>query len=302
MDDHEIPIPCSGCGRPQPRGEMFGVAPDLLCQSCRDGLSKRMHVRFRPASVYRRPLVTFAVVGLAAVIYLFDHWIFKRAPMGGPLGPEWWRSLWESGHAGEAIWAGHVHSLLTCAFFHGFFLHIFFNAWWVLALGRAVESGFGHWQMLVLVVGGAVAASAAEWIAQGSGEGLSGVVYALAFFLYVHRKTNPAAAMVMNQRTINYLLMWFVLCIVLTQMGSWNVANWAHGGGALWGWAAGHASLHAKRRLWVPLLGVATVLLVVMSVYVAFGTVRLVRGSQAGAESFTVPRAEWRKDWLSRQR
>jgi len=290
MEDQEILIPCSVCGQPQPRAEMFGAAPDLLCQRCRDGVSQRLNVRFRPLARNRKPVVTFGLIGLAGIIYLLDHLIFGRAGFQ-PQGPVWWQSMWYALHVSEVVWTGTVYSLLSSAFFHGFFLHFFFNAWWILSLGRATESGFGPRTLLLLVVGGAMVASAAEWIANGSGEGLSGVVYALAFFLYVHHKTNPFAAAIMNRRTINYLSMWFVLCIVLTMAGSWHVANWAHGGGAVWGWLAGQATLHANRRRLVPALALGTILIVVLSVFVVFGTVKM-----AGGDTWS--RSHWRTYWL----
>ena len=50
--------------------------------------------------------------------------------------------------------------------------------------------------------------------------------------------------------------MWFVICILIPSL---NVANWAHGGGLLWGLAAGWASTQAKPWSWYAALGAVTI-------------------------------------------
>jgi GlpG protein len=146
-----------------------------------------------------------------------------------------------------------------------------FNVWWCYDLGRAIEGRWGHLTLLVLVVGGGFAASAVQWMVEGGGVGLSGVLYALAGFLFALRRVDPVAAAVMNPRIANTLIVWFVVCIVLTKTGSLAVANWAHGGGAVWGYLAGLALRVRWRRLAVPVLLLATAGLVAATPYVAFG-------------------------------
>lgn len=255
---------------------MFGVEPDLLCEACADGVRRRMQVRFRPVLKDRKPIVTNAAIGIAAVLFIADKFVFKTGDW-----PGWWEALYLNLHAGPRIWDGHVWTLLGAAFFHGGFIHIFFNCWWILVLGRATESGFGHRTLIALIVGSAMVASGLEWIVNGPGVGLSGVVYALAFFLWAHHKSNPYAAAIMNRRTINFLSMWFVLCIVLTQTGTWNIANWAHGGGALWGWGVGLAMLHEKRKVLVPLAAAATVAIILATSVVTVGTQTDLRAADA---------------------
>ncbi len=160
-------------------------------------------------------------------------------------------------------------------------LHLLFNAWWVRDLGRAIEGAWGPLAVAGLVVGTAVAASASQWIAVGPGIGLSGVVFGLAGFLFALRRTHPVAAALMHPGMVNALLGWFVICVILTEMGSLPVANWAHGGGAVWGLAAGYATGSSHRRVWIPVLVVLTVGLVLASQYVAFGE-----------------RAAFREEWL----
>jgi membrane associated rhomboid family serine protease len=139
--------------------------------------------------------------------------------------------------------------------------------------------------LIALIVGSAMVASGLEWVVNGPGVGLSGVVYALAFFLFAHHKTNPYAAAIMNRRTINFLAMWFVLCIVLTMSGTWNIANWAHGGGALWGWGVGLAMLHKNRKVLVPLAAAATVAIILATSVVTVGRQTELKAADAKAKA-----------------
>ena len=162
--------------------------------------------------------------------------------------------------------------------------------WWILALGRATESGFGHLTLALLVVGSALTSGGAEWMINGPGVGLSGVVYALAFFLWVHHKTNPFAATIMNQRTINFLSMWFVLCIVMTLTGVWQIANWAHGVGGLFGWLLGQATLSSERRRLVPLAIAATIAFSACVALFAFGDQKILRAADREIRDTTTQR------------
>lgn len=300
MQDQEILIPCSACGQAQPRTEMFGAAPDLLCQRCRDGLSRRMNVRFRPLARERKPIVTYAMIGIAAGLYVLEHFVFASKMIGPGIWPTWWETVYLNLHMGPRIWDGQVWPLLGSAFLHGGFIHIFFNAWWILSLGKATESGFGHRTLVLLVIGSALVSGGAEWMISGPGVGLSGVVYALAFFLWVHHKTNAFAAAIMNQRTINFLSMWFVLCIVMTMTGTWSIANWAHGMGALFGWLTGQATLRSNRRVLVPLAIVGTIAFTVCLVFIAFGVQRSLRAADReikGAETQMVRYVYYLNGW-----
>ena len=62
----------------------------------------------------------------------------------------------------------------------------------------------------------------------------------------------------MHEGIARFLAFWFVLCIALTATGTMAIANWAHGGGALFGLAAGWISTQQRPWPWRILLGVAT--------------------------------------------
>jgi membrane associated rhomboid family serine protease len=261
---------CTACDRRLARSEMFGLEPDLLCPDCAHGVRKRMQVRVKRRVPDRRPVVTLTILALAGLFFLFSD-VFFQYPANFANWPDWYVDLRLLTQTSPLVWQGEVWGLVGAAFWHIDVIHILFNGWWIWDLGRATENGFGRWSLVLLVLGSAAVASAAEWMLNGMGVGLSGVVYALALFLWVHHRTNPAAAAVMNRRTLNFLAMWFVLCIVLTATGTWRIGNWAHGAGAVWGFLAGHAALHARRRLLVPALAAFTITIMALAPHVAFG-------------------------------
>jgi GlpG protein len=237
---------------------MFGAPPDLRCEACADRLRARYDTRLaarRPRA--RPPIVASLVAAVAVLVFVSVHLLSGKKPWLPYL------LVWD-----EAIREGELWRFVTSAFLHagprfghGLLLgivHVGFNVWWVVDLGRGIENRWGHLALAGLVFGGAATAALVNWVASGGGVGLSGVVYALAGFLFALRRVDGTAAALMNPRTANALIAWFLFCIVLTMSGSLGVANWAHGGGAVWGYAAGAATRTSRRRIAIPLFALAT--------------------------------------------
>ena len=250
---------CSKCGTAAPREEMFGIEPDLLCARC----AERVRDAYRRGSAFRRrnhaPFVTSFVLAVSAFLFVLVHVLRKY--------PEW-PTLWVES---EAIWDGEVWRLVTSAFFHGGFLHFFFNAWFCWDLGRGIEDAWGHGTALALLLLGAGFSGAVSWMVSGPGIGLSGAVYAMAGFLFALRRTHPTAATLMGPRTVSVLLLWFVVGVVLTETGAMGIGNWAHGAGAVWGWLLGAAYAHRLRRPLVALVIALGVAAIALSPFLAFG-------------------------------
>ncbi len=248
---------------------MFGADPDLVCPDCARQVREKYAHRVGPRIGHHRPILTSAFIAAAAALFVAAHAVKPT--------PEWISAI----VAGPEVWVGETWRLATTAFLHAGpafgaswtmgIVHILFNCWWLRDLGRAIEGAWGPLAILGLVVGTAIAASAAQWITTGPGIGLSGVVFGLAGFLFALRRVHPVAAALMNPGMVNALVGWFILCVILTQMGSLPIANWAHGGGAVWGLAAGYAVGSRHRRVWIPVLAVLTVGLMLAAQFVAFG-------------------------------
>ena len=295
MSAEDAIVACSACGATAPRGDMFGVEPELLCEACADGVRSRMHVRFRPLAHERPPRATALCLALAAVLYLCAHVIWPRGSDGGQ--PGWLQMLYQ----GWSIWGGAVWKHLTSIFLHGGLLHGAMNAgalWW---LGRPLEQRWGTPAFVGLLVATGMAGSATQWIVSDAGSvGLSGAIFGFAGFLIARRRDDAVAAQVMDDRSIRWVLGWGLLCIVLTITNIQPIANWAHGAGLATGWLIGRASAHPLRQLLVPAAAMVCVALVVASVFVALGTTTVSYDDRR--TWVTEPRAKVRADWLAQRR
>jgi membrane associated rhomboid family serine protease len=147
----------------------------------------------------------------------------------------------------ERIWGGDYGGLLTTTFLHAnpmenpvFIMHLIFNLLWIVKLGSVAERVLGRLEFAVFCGVAGLVASGAELAMTGNGSvGLSGIVYALFGLAWAGRRTISAFQLVTDQSTVNYMIGWFFLCVFLTYAGSWGVANFAHGGGLLFGGAVG---------------------------------------------------------------
>jgi len=138
---------------------------------------------------------------------------------------------------------GEPWRVLTTALPHVDQQHLLFNLVWLWMLGTAVEGRFGSWALLgaaALLAGGP---AIAEYALAGAGVGLSGVGYGLFGMLWVLRRRDPRLRDVVDGWAAAAFALWFVICVVTTQLGLWRVANVAHavgaGLGALLGLAVG---------------------------------------------------------------
>lgn len=137
------------------------------------------------------------------------------------------------------IWSGRWGALVTTVFLHGGVLHLLFNLLWLLRLGSTVEQTFGHLEFAVFCLAAAFVSSGAELAVFGNvGVGMSGVVYALFGLVWGARRTLPAFTAVATDDNVRLMIGWMVLCFVMTELNLMNIANAAHAGGLLFGFAA----------------------------------------------------------------
>lgn len=150
----------------------------------------------------------------------------------------------------QDLWNGALHGLFTTCLVHIEPVHLLCNLYWMWTLGQVVERELRWHATLGLFVAAGVVSSAAELAGSGStGIGLSGVVYALFGFLCGARARVPAFREFLTRQVVQLFLVWLVVCFVATWAGVWNVGNYAHLGGLLFGYgvAAGW-SLERGRR------------------------------------------------------
>ena len=170
----------------------------------------------------------------------------------------------------SSIWSGQLWRPFTSCILHGGLIHVAFNAYWMLIFGAVLEPRFGSLRYLGLFVLLGYVSMMPEFLAsnldtplngQAGGVGLSGIVYGLFGLLWMGRRWRPEFEAVCNNDTVNLFVIWFFICIVLTQLKIMPIANVAHGAGAIFGVLYGLALYDARhRKRWIALAGAATLL------------------------------------------
>lgn len=131
------------------------------------------------------------------------------------------------------IMAGQLWRLISPVFIHFGLLHLAFNMFWLFELGSALEYTLGRSRFgLLFLLTAAVSNSAQYLVGPHYFGGMSGVVYALAAFIWVKQAVDPASPVRLNPGSVLALAIWFVLCWTPLVPG---VANMTHLGGLLAG-------------------------------------------------------------------
>ena len=137
---------------------------------------------------------------------------------------------------------GEYWRFLTPIFLHFGWLHITFNSLWTWELGALIEQRLGGPLLLALVCFcGAGSNAAQDWY---SGPtlfgGMSGVVYGLLGFCWVHNLLLPDRYLAVPRGIIVFMLIWLAFCMVAPTelLGIGSIANAAHLAGLLLGCAA----------------------------------------------------------------
>lgn len=161
----------------------------------------------------------------------------------------------------EKVGQGEVWRLFTPCLLHFDFIHIFFNALWILVLGVQIESKLGSLRYLLLILASALASNTAQYLMSGSFFlGLSGVVCGLAAFIWVRQCKAPWEGYLLHKLTFIFLaifvlgmfalqLTFFFLQIFSTLELGISIANTAHLVGAAVGYLLGRLSTFALRPI-----------------------------------------------------
>lgn len=130
-------------------------------------------------------------------------------------------------------------------------LHLLFNCYWTWRIGTLLEWTYGPWRYLALVLLTAIPSSAAQFVFDGPGVGLSGVVYGLWAAWFVLDKRNSTLRATLDPRVTQMFVIWFLVCVAASWAGTFAVGNTAHGVGALAGWLLTRAATADRSRRWV---------------------------------------------------
>lgn len=170
----------------------------------------------------------------------------------------------------STIWSGSLWQPFTTSLLHGNLIHALFNVSWLLVFGQVLEPRFGSFRYLGLLVLLSYTSMLPEFVIQNYNTpvdaqvgcvGLSGIMYGLFGVLWIGRRWQPEFHAVCDRQTVQLLLGWLVLCVVLTYADVMPVANIAHVAGLLFGVLYGLATFSPRYRIgWVVLASVATFL------------------------------------------
>jgi len=214
-------------------------------------LKKRRHL-FRPMTGYGFGPVTFMLIGISVVVFVFSkygadlkaiHSLFiserdvsLAREMGGWDG--FVRRISAVHEMLPQVREGEFWRVVTPIFIHMNIMHILFNLLWLRDLGSMVEARQSSWLLAVLVLVFAAGSNLAQYFVSGPGfGGMSGVVYALIGYIWIRGKLDPGSGLYLHPTTVTMSMIWFFACL-FHLVG--DVANTAHAAGLLmgmtWGW------------------------------------------------------------------
>lgn len=141
---------------------------------------------------------------------------------------------------------GQIWRLVTPIFIHFGPLHLIFNMLWLFQLGSLIEARKGSLYFLGMVLLIAASSNLAQYLmVHPRFGGMSGVVYGLFGFAWMHGKYNPSANMALANEVVLLMLLWFGVCW-FGLVGP--IANTAHTAGLLMGMAWGFLSAQLRRH------------------------------------------------------
>jgi GlpG protein len=197
--------------------------------------------------------VTYAVIGLCVVVYLWElmNYAAAKAALVDPIATQGIFGVW----ALFTMTLVHSHTQPT---------HIIFNLMAFSVLGRLLETLFGPLRFTLLLIALAWVASAAQIeFGGGIGIGLSGVVYGIFGFMIGASPRSPFLWWFVKKNA-PMLIGWAVLCVVLTQTGVMSIGNGAHFGGLIYG--AIYGLIYGLPRYRFVFIGLAVIIPVALGV------------------------------------
>lgn len=160
----------------------------------------------------------------------------------------------ESGPMFEKIRQGQIWRIFTPAIFHKNLLHIVLNMLWVWVLGRQIEVRLSYFRFILLMLIAAGISNTAQYLMSGPlFMGFSGVVLAMAGFIWMRQKIAPWEGYPLSKGILAFLLV-FVFAMVVLQGISFfvevtsgrelptRIANTAHIAGGITGMILGRCS------------------------------------------------------------
>lgn len=173
-----------------------------------------------------KPIVTYALLALTIAVYMFQ--MISKQTTGTDLGIAFGAKY------GPLIAAGQLWRLITPILLHGSLMHIAFNMYALMILGRDLESAWGHFNFLIYYLitgfGGNVFSTifSPNTISVGASTSLFGLIAAQGALIYRNRK------FFRNYRSAISNILFIIIFNLTIGMRS-GIDNWGHLGGLVSG-------------------------------------------------------------------
>lgn len=179
-----------------------------------------------------RPVVTYTLLAINILIFAY----YTSLP---ELRQTQFLTDW--GKVNHLIREGEYYRLLTAMFLHLDLMHIFFNGWALLMLGRDVEGLYGSARFaLIYLLGGLTGSLASLVFTDALSVGASGAIFAIfgadMVYFFLHRELHGQA----GRQHLTQLI--FLMVIIMVQgfvsaagIGKFGIDNAGHVGGLVGG-------------------------------------------------------------------
>jgi len=180
--DRETGVSCSSCGRPICPDCMTPTPVGMRCPECASQRTKVVRNPTGTPGASATP-ATYALIAINVVVFLIE----MINGSGGLFGDLRSRFFADFALFGPLVAEGEWYRLITCGFLHVNLIHIGFNMFLLLVLGRLLEPALGTPRFLVLYFASLLAGSFGALLLEPDAftVGASGAVFGLAGAVFV---------------------------------------------------------------------------------------------------------------------
>jgi membrane associated rhomboid family serine protease len=180
--DRETGVSCSSCGRPICPDCMTPTPVGMRCPECASQRTKVVRNPTGTPGAQATP-ATYALIAINVVVFLIE--IANGA--GGLFTEQRSQFVVDFGLYGPFVAEGEWYRLVTSGFLHASFIHIGFNMFLLLILGRLLEPALGTPRFLAIYFTSLLAGSFGALVVEPNGLtiGASGAVFGLAGAAFV---------------------------------------------------------------------------------------------------------------------
>jgi membrane associated rhomboid family serine protease len=179
--DRETGVSCSSCGRPICPDCMTPTPVGMRCPEC---ASQRTRVVRNPAGTpgFQATPATYVLIAINVIAFLVEI-----ATGSGGLGSSGGGVTEDFGLFGPLVAEGEWYRLVTSGFLHAGIIHLGFNMFLLLVLGRLLEPGLGTPRFLALYFASLLAGSFGALLVDPNSLtiGASGAVFGLAGAVFI---------------------------------------------------------------------------------------------------------------------